>query len=106
MFTEIGMLLHMSLVSRDKLGNTVLAIKAVPGASRDEISGALGERLKVRISAPPEDGKANKAVVRLIADALEVSPNEVELVAGASRAEKTLLIRGLSPEEVVRRLGI
>jgi len=48
----------------------LIAVKAVPGAARDEIAGLLGERLKVRVAAPPEDGKANEAICRVLAAAL------------------------------------
>jgi uncharacterized protein (TIGR00251 family) len=76
-------------------GVWLLAIKAVPGARRDELAGALGERLKVRISAPPEDGKANKAICALLADALGVRPSAVEVIRGHSSAEKTVRCTGV-----------
>ncbi len=77
-----------------------LAIKAVPGARRDEIVGALGDRLKVRISAPPEDGRANAAICALIAAALGLRHSQVRVVSGASRAAKVLEIDGTTPEAV------
>jgi len=64
----------------------------VPGASRSEIVGPLGNRLKVRIAAPAEGGKANRALLKLLRERLSV--REVEIVAGHSRAEKTVRIRG------------
>jgi uncharacterized protein (TIGR00251 family) len=66
-------------------------VKVVPGASRTEVSGVLGERLKVRVAAPPELGKANKAVIALLEDSLGVNP--LELTAGLTHPEKTLLFR-------------
>lgn len=74
----------------------LLHIKAVPGAKRDEIAGPLGDRLKVRISAPPEDGRANKAICALIAKALGLRPAAVTLIRGQTNPEKTLRINGLS----------
>jgi uncharacterized protein len=71
-----------------------IALKVVPGSRRDRIVGALGDRLKVKVSAPPEDGKANRAVCRLLAEALGVSERDVEVIAGHS-----------SPEKVVRVIG-
>ncbi len=48
-------------------GDDVLVwVKAVPGAAQDTVAGALGDRLKVRVSAAPEDGRANKAICRLL----------------------------------------
>ena len=84
----------------------LLAVKAVPGASRDQIAGALGERLKVRVAAPPEGGKANRAICALVAGALGVSPRAVTLESGAGGAEKVLRIRGVGVETVQAALGL
>ncbi|MGH9316197.1 MAG: DUF167 domain-containing protein [Thermoanaerobaculia bacterium] len=70
-----------------------LRIKVVPGASRSEIVGPLGNRLKIRVAAPAEGGKANRAVVELLRDWLSV--NDVEIVAGRSSGEKTVRVGGL-----------
>jgi uncharacterized protein (TIGR00251 family) len=67
----------------------------VPGASRSEIVGSLGSRLKVRVAAPPEGGRANRAVVDLLRAWLGV--REVVIVAGQGGPEKTVRI-----ERVVR----
>jgi hypothetical protein len=80
-------------------GVVVLRIKAVPGARRSQIVGVLampdGERLKVRIAAPPEDGEANKAICRLIAETLGARTSTVKILTGATSAEKTVGISGL-----------
>lgn len=73
-------------------GDTTLDIKAVPGARRDQVVGWLGERLKVRISAPPEGGRANDAICRLIARELGLRPGDVAIVRGHAQPEKTLRI--------------
>ncbi len=75
-----------------------LLIKAVPGAKKDEIVGRLGDRLKVRVSAPPEDGKANAAICSLIAKALGVKTRDVRVISGLSRAEKTVEIDGVAAD--------
>ena len=82
----------------------LLPIKAVPGARADAIAGPLGDRLKVRVSAPPEGGKANKAICGLIAKALGLRAGAVTVVRGATNPEKTLRIEGIS-EEKVRELA-
>jgi len=71
-----------------------LDVKVVPGASRTEIVGPLGNRLKVRVAAPAEDGKANRALVDLLRKWL--GTRDVEIVAGRSSAEKTVRVSGLS----------
>ena len=87
-------------VVSDGQGGALLGVKAVPGASRDSIAGVLGERLKVRISAPAEGGKANKAICELIAASLGLKSREVEIVAGHSSPEKQVRIHGATVEQV------
>jgi hypothetical protein len=84
----------------------MLDVKVVPGASRSEIAGAQGEALRVRVAAPPERGRANEELRRVLAAALGVPLREVEVVAGASSPRKTVLVRSLPPDDVVRRLGV
>lgn len=75
-------------------------VKAVPGSSRDQVSGVLGDRLKVRISAPAEDGRANDAIRATIAKALKVKPKQVAIESGATSPEKIVRIEGLGIERV------
>lgn len=97
-----------AMVEPDRDGSVRLYVKVVPGAKREEIVGPLampdGERLKVKVSAPPEDGRANKAVCALIAGALGVSAGAVRVASGMTQREKTLVIAGVSAAEVVRAL--
>ena len=84
--------------------DVLLSIKAVPGASRAEVAGVLGDRLKVRVSAPPEGGKANTAIRRLLAKKLGVRPSDVTIESGFNRPEKTVRVAGVEAEEVRRRV--
>lgn len=88
-------------ISSDGAGGFLLAVKAVPGASRDSIAGVLGDRLKVRVSAMPQDGKANKAICELIAAHLALKPRGVQIASGHASAEKQVRICGL-PEDALR----
>jgi hypothetical protein len=81
-----------------------LSVKVVPGASRDAVAGWLGDALKVRVTAPPERGKANRAVERIVADALGIPRRSVRIVAGATSAQKIVEVSGLSLSELRRRL--
>lgn len=81
-----------------------IALKVVPGARRDQIVGLLGDRLKVRVSAPPEAGKANKAVCALLAQALGVKAAAVSVVAGAASPEKTVVVEGLTVDAAREKL--
>ncbi len=87
-------------------GAVRFGVKVVPGASQTEIVGAYGQRLKVRISAPPEDGKANRAVAEVIATALGVKVNAVKIVAGLANAQKVVEVRGLNAGDISKRLGV
>ena len=94
----------MGLDARDDgKGGVLIAVKAVPGARRDEIVGLLGERLKIRVSAPPEGGKANKAICALLARELGVRKGDVEVVAGAGQAEKTVRVSGVDAATIRAR---
>jgi len=85
---------------------SLLAVKVVPGASREKVVGPLGERLKVTVCKPPEKGAANRALCAILADALGVRTADVEVLRGEGRPEKEILVRGLAPREVGRRLGL
>ena len=74
-------------------GGLELRLKVVPGASRSAIAGELGDRLKVKVAAPPEDGKANAAVCAALNAWLGVP---VEIIAGHGNPLKTVRVRGLS----------
>jgi uncharacterized protein len=82
-----------------------LRLKIVPKASRDSISGWQGEVLKVRVTAAPERGKANRAVMALLASALAVSRRRIQLIAGTSSEYKTVAVEGLSESEARARLA-
>jgi uncharacterized protein (TIGR00251 family) len=94
-----------SLQIRQTAAGAVLAVKVVPGSSRDRVVGALGESLKVATAAPPEKGKANAAVAAILAEALDLDARSVRLHAGPGSPRKEFLIAGLSADQVRRRLA-
>ena len=67
--------------------------------------GRHGTGWKVRVAAAPEDGKANDAVVRLLADTLALPARGVQIVSGRSSRDKTVALEGMRPEEIERRLA-
>lgn len=73
----------------------LVRVKVVPGASRSRIAGLLGDRLKIQVSAPPEDGKANAALCQVLAEALQLNSRQVNVVEGHTRPHKTVRIEGL-----------
>ena len=80
-------------------------MRVSPGASRTAVSGRQGEAWKVRVSAPPEAGRANEAVLRLLAEALSRPRRSVTLVAGHGGRDKVVEVAGLEPAEAERRLA-
>lgn len=78
-----------------------LRVKVVPGARRSEVVGPLGDRLKVRVAAPAESGKANRALIDLLREFLDT--REIEIVSGRSSPEKVVRIAGAT-ETQRRRL--
>ena len=83
-----------------------LAIKAIPGAPKNQVCGWLGEALKIKIQAPPVEGRANDALIEFLAEALEVPRRTVTLMRGDTSRHKTVRIDGLDLAEAKRRLGV
>jgi uncharacterized protein (TIGR00251 family) len=81
-----------------------LKVKVVPGASRTEVVGRLGEALKVRVAAPPEGGQANRAILALLAERLGLPAADVTLVSGAAAPAKVVALRGLTAAQAWARL--
>lgn len=84
---------------------TLLRVRLTPRAARTEITGWRDDVLLARVTAPPVQGRANEALIRLLAAALAVPPSRLEVVAGAASRDKTLRVLGLSQEEVRARLS-
>lgn len=84
--------------------DTLIWIKAVPGASRNEVVGLVGERLKVRVAAAPEAGKANKAICETVAQALGVKVRSVTIEIGATNPEKVIRAARMSADIVREKL--
>jgi uncharacterized protein len=83
-----------------------LSLRVSPGASRAAIVGRHGPAWKLRVAAAPEDGKANAAVVRLLADVLDISERDVEIVSGHTSRDKTVALTGIETDEIERRLAL
>ncbi len=89
----------------EQAGEDVLIwVKAVPGASRDEIAGVVGDRLKIRISAPPQGGKANKAICKLLASSLGLKAKQISIDRGETSAAKIVRISGAVLGDVMSEL--
>jgi uncharacterized protein YggU (UPF0235/DUF167 family) len=84
--------------------STRLRVRVSPGARRVGVAGLLGEVWKLRVTAPAEGGRANAAVVRLLAETVGVPRRSIALVSGHGAREKIFEVDGVEPAEVDRRL--
>jgi hypothetical protein len=94
------------LIRAQSDGSLLLAAKAVPGSSRDRIVGPLGDALKVAVSAPPEGGRANKAICKFIAGKLGLPASAVSIETGGSTPFKKIRIEGISRRNACARLDL
>jgi uncharacterized protein (TIGR00251 family) len=81
-----------------------LTLRVSPGAERPSVVGRHGAAWKLRVAAPPENGRANAAVVRLLADVLGMRTADVEIVSGHGSRDKTVALTGIDTDEIERRL--
>jgi uncharacterized protein len=86
-------------------GGVYLAVKVQPRASKNEIGEALGEELKIKVTAPPVDAAANEALIRLLSDTLNCPRGSVQLVRGQTSRHKLLFLHGLQAVEVGQKLS-
>jgi uncharacterized protein len=85
---------------------TILDVCVQPRASRSEIAGAQQDCLKIRLTAPPVEGEANKECVKLLSRLLGVPKSSVEIIQGQKSRRKTILIRGVAPEILQKTLKL
>jgi hypothetical protein len=81
-----------------------ISVKLQPRASANEVGEALGSELRIKVTAPPVDSAANEALLRLLAERLDCARNCVELARGQTSRHKIVRIRGMSAEEVWKKL--
>lgn len=81
-----------------------IQLHVVPRASRTQAAGLHDGRLKLQVAAPPVDGEANEAIVRYLAKALGVGRDQVAIASGQTGKRKAVIVSGLGPDEVQRRL--
>ncbi len=84
---------------------TRVRLRVSPGASRPGVVGRHGSAWKLRVAAAPEHGKANEAVVALLAETLALPRANVTLVSGTGSRDKIVELTGLEPDEIERRLA-
>ena len=86
------------------VASVVLSLHIQPGAKKTEVAGLHGAALKIRLAAPPVDGKANDCLIAFLAETLGVPKSRVELVSGATSRAKRIRVCGIAAAEVAARL--
>jgi len=89
---------------RDTACGATFSIKVHPRAKKDAIAGTIGDALKLALTAPPVEGKANEACIRFFADVLSVPRSSVTIAAGETSRNKVIRISGLTAAQVHERL--
>jgi uncharacterized protein len=85
--------------------STRVRVRVSPGARRGGVAGRVGEVWKLRVTAPAEAGRANEAVVRLLAETVDLPRRQIALVSGHTAREKVVELEGVEAAEVERRLA-
>jgi hypothetical protein len=91
---------------KDSPNGATFAVKVHPRAKKNAITGELGDALKLSVTAPPADGKANQACVEFFAELLKLPRSSVTIAAGQTTRNKVIRVAALSAEEVRRRLKL
>ena len=90
----------------DTPGGAIFAVKIHPRGKKSAISGEVGDTLKLSLTAPPVDGKANAACIEFFANLLKVPRSSVTIASGQSSRRKVIRVVGLSAEELRKRLNV
>jgi len=96
----------VKVFSVERKGSLLLRVRVEPRASRPGIVGRHGDAIKVRLAAPPVEGKANAELLRILSKILGVSGTELSIASGLVSRSKSVRIQGLAPKELEERLRV
>ena len=91
---------------RDTAAGATFAIKVQPRAKKNAITGELGDALKLALTAPPVDGRANEACIEFFANLLDVPRSSITIASGETSRRKVIRVAGIAADEVRRRIGM
>ena len=86
--------------------SATFAVRVLPRAAKDGVAGLAGDAVRIRLTAPPVENRANEALVRFLADSLDVPKNRVKIVAGMAGRRKIVRVGGIVRSDLFRRLGL
>ncbi len=92
------------MILRPTDGGCILSVRVHPGAKRNAITGTHAETLKISLTTPPTDGRANAALIAFLAERLNIPRPSIELISGATSRSKTLRLTGITAAEAEARL--
>jgi uncharacterized protein (TIGR00251 family) len=95
----------MIFVSEQKDG-IIIRLHIQPGASKNELVGLHGDRLKIRLKAPPVEGKANKELINYLSKVFEIPKNEIEIISGQTGRRKNVKIIGITKDHLFQIIKI
>lgn len=98
--------MSVAFTVRDTPNGAQFALRVQPRASRNAIVGTMGNAVKLAITAPPVDGKANQAVVEYLSDLFRVPKSSIVIVSGETGRNKLIAIRGMRAEQVLTALNL
>ena len=87
-------------------GNVAFLVQVLPRSSQCKLVGCQGDYLKIKITAPPVDGRANEECIRFLADVFGVKKDQVHIVGGLKAKKKTIAIKGLTRKDVEAVLSV
>ncbi len=96
----------MMIPIRDTAQGATFSVKVHPRARKNAITGEVGDALKVALTAPPVEGKANEGCIKFLAEVLDVPRSSITIAAGETGRQKIIRIQGLSAAEIAGRLRV
>ncbi len=87
-------------VFRESNGAVTFAVKVIPRASKNQIVGIEGDAIKIRLNAPPVEGKANDALMEFLADVLQVARAQIGIVTGQTARRKIVRVQGRTSKQI------
>lgn len=91
-------------VFKELNGAVTFAVKVIPRAQKNQIVGIEGEAIKIRLSAPPVEGKANDALIEFLAESLNIARAQIEIVTGQTSRRKIVRVRGRTAKQIADAL--
>ncbi len=93
-------------IFKESNGAVTFAVKVVPRASKNQVAGVEGDAIKIRLNAPPVEGKANDALIEFLADVLDLRRAQIEIITGHTSRHKVVRVRGATGTQIEEKLKV